>query len=321
MTARIAAPFSDSRARKLYEELAFALLRTNSATLKAWGSRSAGQLVKLTGRRVSVLSSLVVRLGKGSASELRDMFSAWREGMGSTHFGDRASAAIDSSIAIARGSAKVVGGIGSALMDNPRTNAPKVVAAFLGFYAGSGGVDGNGGIPDLDLLAGIDAHRSILTHSIIAGIVAEGVLLAAADLAAQVYDKLPADHDPLWDKLAKAASPLTEALAAGTSAGIAYHLLVDAGIQPAPYHGLPFEMPMAGHQAFMTANGLAEGADVAKRSKPHSSAEIIQSGLMGKSTGRKVVDAVANVATQSAEYLRDFWRGSMPSLKTTPRER
>lgn len=58
-----------------------------------------------------------------------------------------------------------------------------MLAAFLGFYAGSGGVDGDGGIPDLDLLAGIDAHRSILTHSILAGVVAEGLLRLHTELA------------------------------------------------------------------------------------------------------------------------------------------
>jgi len=53
-------------------------------------------------------------------------------------------------------------------------------------------------------------------------------------------------------------------LAAGASAGIAYHLLVDAYIQPAPYHSLPLSMPIEGHQVAMAANGAAERLDAAR---------------------------------------------------------
>ena len=172
-----------------------------------------------------------------------------------------------------------------------------MLGAFLGFYAGSGGIDGNGGIPDLDLLAGIGAHRSILTHSILAGIVAEGALLSIADLATQVHERLPFDHDPLWDTLAEGASPLVESLAAGTSAGIAYHLLVDAFIQPAPYKDLPFSMQIEGHQAAMAANGMAEGIASVSNGADRDPVVILQNGLPEKSTGRKFVDGIASAAS------------------------
>lgn len=115
---------------------------------------------------------------------------------------------------------------------DPKRTAPAVIGAVLGFSAGSGGLDGNGGIPDLDLLAGIGSNRSPLTHTLIAGILAEGLLLALADLAAEVHGRLPHDHDPLWDGLARIGRPLTHNLAIGTGAGLAYHLLVDAFVQP-----------------------------------------------------------------------------------------
>ena len=40
------------RLRRILEELRFALSRTDSKTLREWGGRSAGRLVKLTGKRV-----------------------------------------------------------------------------------------------------------------------------------------------------------------------------------------------------------------------------------------------------------------------------
>lgn len=300
--------FSDMRSRIIYEELTFALSRTDSAAIKGWGGRSAKRLVNLAGRRLKSLSHLAASLGKATASEFRGIVAAWREDRTGSHVGDRTALAIDGSISIARSGAKLIGGVSSALIEDPKTNAPRVVASFLGFYAGSGGVDGNGGIPDLDLLAGIDAHRSILTHSILAGVIAEGMLLAAADLASLVHDNLPVNHDPLWDKLANAASPLTESLAAGTSAGIAYHLLVDAGIQPAAYHGLPFEMPMEGHQTVMGANGLAETADVTNRFKRNEPMEIVHSGALEKTTGRKVVDTASEATAHASTFMKNIWQ-------------
>jgi hypothetical protein len=60
---------------------------------------------------------------------------------------------------------------------------------------------------------------------------------------------------------------IAEQLAVGTSSGIAYHLAVDATLQPAAYHGIPFSMPMEGHQTFMAINALTEGADAVARSQ------------------------------------------------------
>jgi hypothetical protein len=53
----------------------------------------------------------------------------------------------------------------------------------------------------LDLEFGIGAHRSIFTHSIIAGSVVEGSLYGIATLVGLTYSHLPALHDPLWDAI------------------------------------------------------------------------------------------------------------------------
>lgn len=286
------------RSRRFYDELAFALSRLDRVTLAGWGRRSGTRLLLLTGRRVGGLAKLASLLARTGGSELLGLLSAVRQRRLSGHVGDRTAEAIDGTLAIGREGTRVVASVARALSRNPKANAPAVLGALLGFSAGSGGLDGNGGLPDLDLLAGIGAHRSPLTHTIIAGIVVEGLLLALADLAAEVHGRLPVDHDPLWDGLAKIGRPLTESLAIGTSAGLAYHLLADAFVQPGTYHGLPIEMPLEAHQAGLAINGAAEGADAAGRAKQHQPVEIVQGGMSERSAGRRTVDTVAGLASR-----------------------
>ena len=235
------------------------------------------------------------------------VLSASRQGRLSAHVGDRTAAAIDGTISLGRDGTRLIAGVARALVRDLKVTAPAVLGGLLGFSAGSGGLDGNGGIPDLDLLVGIGAHRSPLTHTIIAGIVAESLLLALADLAAEVHGKLPHGHDPLWDGLARIGRPLTESLAIGTSAGLAYHLLVDALIQPAALHGLPVEMPIEGHQTIMAASGLAEGANAAGQFGRRTSTEIVQGGPPKKSTGRRVVDGASEVAERLSRWVGFSW--------------
>lgn len=286
------------RSRRLYDELTFAISRLESDALADWGMRSGTRLLLLTGRRVGGLAKLASLLARAGGSELLGLLAAVRQSRLSGHVSDRAAAAIDNTLTIGREGMRAVAHVARALSRDPKANAPAVLGALLGFGAGSGGLDGNGGLPDLDLLAGIGAHRSPLTHTIIAGIVVEGLLLALADLAAEVHDRLPADHDPLWDSLAKIGRPLTESLAIGTSAGLAYHLLVDSFVQPGAYHDLLIEMPMEAHQAGQAINGVAEGADAAARAKQHRPMEIVQDGLPTRSAGRRTVDAVAGLASR-----------------------
>jgi hypothetical protein len=305
LTQEFSERISASRAALLYSELAFALSRLESEALKGWGTRSASRLLMLTGRRVGGLAKLATMLGRAGFDELACAFLATRQRRLSTHVGDRAAAAIDGTISLGRDGIRLMAGVARALVRDPKAMAPTVLGGLLGFSAGSGGLDANGGIPDLDLLVGIGAHRSPLTHTIIAGIVAEGLLLALADLAAEVHGKLPHGHDPLWDGLAQVGRPLTQSLAIGTSAGLAYHLLVDALIQPAALHGLPVEMPLEGHQTIMAASGLAEGANAAGQPGRRSPVEIVVGGPPQISTGRQMVDAVAHAASAGAAVARN----------------
>lgn len=252
---------------KLFHELKTALAGTNSADLKAWGGRSAAQLPFITARRVKNLGALVSSIVRFTGKELVDAVRAISEGRSGAHFSNRSAAAMDGSIEIKNRVTKTASAISSALYSDPKSNAPGVLALATGFLAGSGGMDANGGIPDSDLALGIGWHRSPFTHSIIAGAVVEGAILALVDLTGVIHDKLPPGYDPFWDKLLVAKENIAARLSEGASAGIAYHLGVDATLQPGAYHGLPISMPMEAHQALLAANAAAEGIDTVNKKK------------------------------------------------------
>jgi hypothetical protein len=289
------------RVKRLYGELAFALSRTDGTMLRGWGGRAASRLFHLGARRVGGLAQLISGLARFGGKEVGGFYQALRGSRFGAHAGQRTAAVIDGAIAVGSESRRFLTGIGRALLRDPKGMAPKVLGAFLGFNTGSGGLDGNGGIPDLDLLAGIGYHRSPLTHTIIAGIVAEGMLLAIVDLAAEIHSRLPHDHDPLWDSLARIGRPFMESASISLSAGIAWHLLVDAGIQPAPYHDLPFSMPIEAHQAVFAANGAAEGVDAARRAERTQRGPILlePNEKQQRTIGERVVDGVTKTARRT----------------------
>ena len=157
--------------------------------------------------------------------------------------------------------------VGRLLARDPGRILPEIIGAVFGFLAGSGGLDGNGGLPDLDLALGVGFHRSALTHSVLIGCAAEAVLLSLDRAVALVHRHLPRHHDPAWDELLSYFQRTTRAARGGTSVGLAFHLGVDGLLQPAAVKGLPFAAPMALHQAFLAGNAALEAAAL-PRSEP-----------------------------------------------------
>lgn len=313
---------NEQRTARLYEELRFAIGRTDVMVMKDWGKRGAARMVFLTARRIGGLVSLVAGLARFGGREFIDQVKAIGAGEGARHFGRRSAAAIDGGIAVSRETRRIVKVICTELLRDPKRTAPKLLGALIGVGTGSGGIDGNGGVPDLDLLAGIGYHRSPLTHTIIAGIVLEGLLLALVDLASEVHHRLPHDHDPLWDKLAEIGRPFAESASVGLSAGIAYHLMVDAIFQPGTYHGMPFEMSAEAHQAVFAANAATEGADAAKRATRERKMGVLLEGSSersAKTTGEAVVAKAAEVMGASANAARKSGAALMQWMRTKAR--
>ena len=152
--------------------------------------------------------------------------------------------------------------VARALAANPREVAPELFIIVLTSLLVSGGPDGDGGAPDWDLMAGIGAHRSPLTHSIILGSALETGIFSLLTLVSLVHDKLPAKRDPWWDLAHSWSERIATRAAQGASIGMAYHLLEDGLLQPGTYHDLPFSMPLEAHQGLFVLNAKLEALDV-----------------------------------------------------------
>jgi len=255
------------RLQRLQRELAFAWERTSREDVMAWGKASGSGFVTATARRVKNVASLLGRAAKFVSNEAIVGYAAWQEKCLQSHLKSRVA---DAGNALQRTYHSVAGfgdQFAQAFRTDPKNAGVQLLTLVATSVAVSGGADGDGGAPDLDLMFGIDAHRSILSHSILMGAALEAGILSLLGAVKLVYDKLPDHHDGLWDDLHDISITVSQAASMGVSVGMAYHLLVDGLVQPAPYHDLPVDLPMEGHQAIFVANGVAEAVDAGKKSK------------------------------------------------------
>ncbi len=271
----VALQLSTTREARLLREFQAAIGATSAEDLKAWGGRTVSFLGEVTIRRGKNFGSLVSWIWDFLTKETEGLLKAIRQNETLPHLKVRATAAHDQAQALGRDFAALYDTLSSNLQSRPKETAPKLVAGVLGFLVGSGGVQGDGGVPDLDFLGGIGAHRSILTHSVIAGVIVETLVLGILDLSRTVYRNLPENHDPLWEDLNNVSGDVFAALSTGLSAGIAYHLGVDATIDgDGTYKDLPVSLPQVGHQAILGANAAVEAIDAWKRAAEKPSNEI-----------------------------------------------
>ncbi len=253
--------------QSILQELQYALANTSGKDMQVWASRAAVRPIFLAARRIHGLGQTALRVGSWSASEVKNLLAAHRNNALKQYVTDYMTATSNGAQSLKNTWENKQQEWSKAFRTNPKQTAATLMAAFLGFQTGSGGLDGNGGIPDLDLLYSIGAHRSPLSHSIVAGVMVEAMLLASADLITVVYKNLPDAHNPQWDNLHTASQNIMQTMSVGISLGISYHLAVDGLLQPASYKGLPFSMPLEGHQALFTLNAYLEGHDALKRGK------------------------------------------------------
>lgn len=259
----------------MLREFQAAIGATSAEDLKSWGGRTASILGEVTIRRGKNFGSMVGWIWDFLTKETEGLLKAIRGGETLPHLKARATAAHDQALLLGREFTALYDTLSSSLQNRPKETAPKLVAGVLGLLVGSGGVQGDGGVPDLDFLGGIGAHRSILTHSVIAGVIVETLVLGILDLSRAVYKNLPEDHDPLWEDLNNVSGDVFAALSTGLSVGIAYHLGVDATVDgDGTYKDLPVSLPGAGHQAILGANAFAEATDAAKRATEKTVNEI-----------------------------------------------
>lgn len=244
---------------RLKSEFAYALSKTDRQQIRAWGIRSAKLFGAVFVKRIVNLATLLSKITTGTANEVLNALDAFSKGRLGEHLGERRTAIARALEAIQETSAQAFQTIQSNLSSNPTDSATRLFSTVIGFYAGSGG-NGNGGIPDLDLMAGIGAHRSIFTHSIIAGAFVETAVMSLVDLSSVIHKELPQEHTPFWDKLLEYQNISGNAFVTGASLGIATHLGIDTTIDGfTPYKDLPISLPMSVHEALMGLNAVAEG--------------------------------------------------------------
>jgi len=266
----------DDRAKRILFELEVALKQLSAAELATIVlAKGTSDFAASILRRGVNIARLIGSLEEATQREAQNGASAWKAGPEafSSYVNERVSSGVSS---IRNVGEKLVSAIGR-IKDDPASELTKICVVAIAALASSGGIDGNGGLPDIDIpLMGIEAHRSPFTHSILIGAGVETVVSVFIRIALLTHSKLPSDHDPVWDQFAKHAPELLEAISKGTSLGLAYHLMVDGLLQPAPYHGLPIEMPLLAHQAILAANGFAEGLDAFHRKllSPKSPASV-----------------------------------------------
>lgn len=271
----VALQLTATREQRLLQEFRAAISATSSQDLNAWGGRTVSILGEVTIRRGKNFGALLTRVWEFLTKETEGLLKAIRQGDTLPHLKARRAAANDQAHALGSDFKAIFDTLSSNLQNRPKETASKLVAGVFGFLVGSGGVQGDGGIPDLDLLGGIGAHRSIFTHSVIAGIVVETLILGIIDLSRTIHRNLPENHDPLWDELSSAGGEIFAVLSTGLSAGIAYHLGVDTTIDGGgTYKDLPFSLPDVGHQTILGANAAMEAIDVGKRATTKPSDEI-----------------------------------------------
>ena len=248
-----------SRFERMAKELDYAIRHTSREDMAALLGHLARDGGSALVRRIKGLLNLGEKILSGSADELQGMLKAYSADHLADHIKKRAGAASAITSATVSRGATSFSSLVHDLIANPTQAGPKLLVLVLSSVVVSGGVDGNGGVPDLDIpLMGIGEHRSPFTHSIIIGSLLEAGLLTLTRIVLGTHKNLPTEHDPLWDTMAQKSAELLTVAGQGASIGIAYHLLIDAVVQPGAYHGLPFDMPMEAHQVILAANSVSE---------------------------------------------------------------
>jgi hypothetical protein len=254
-----------SRYQQLEKELRYALNNTEKEEIKQWARCTALVFPKITFRRAKNVAEVIGITAKGTAVESKNFITAGLERRLFSHAKQRT---IDlgvftiESYQCIRGLSK---NIKVMVNENPKKMGIQMFLAMMGFNIGGGGIDGDGGIPDLDLLISIGHHRSIFTHSVLPMIIIEGVFISLIGLVNLVHNNLPSKHDPLWDDIKRNNESVLESFYTGMSLGLAYHLGIDATIQGGgSYNDLPFSTTNFGHRLIAGLNSITEFIDSSK---------------------------------------------------------
>ncbi|MBS82955.1 MAG: hypothetical protein CMD65_02340 [Gammaproteobacteria bacterium] len=255
------------RVEKLYLEFLNAWNKTSSDDKKEWVFSSIKLFGKLTLRRSKGFVKALFGIISFSFSETVDFGKAIYKNNAYSHIKIKK---IQFFKFVKKAREKTINGAKNViwmLKNNPNEAGPLIVLGVLGFFIGSGGFDGDEGIPDLDIaVGGIGNHRSIFFHSIISAVFLETMIFSSVKAIKIIHSNLDENHDKLWDDIL-GYEKWAEAFVSGACIGIAYHLMVDGTIQGnKAYVDLPIkDLSMETHNTILVSNSIAEGIDVEKK--------------------------------------------------------
>lgn len=216
MTSTNDRKFSPARLERIQRELRLAMKDVPSHELSAWGRRSAGLFGSAGVRRTRELLEFGGSVLRWSHSEVTNLGRETFAGRGLTHLSERLRALRDNTGAAAKAARLWVSDTIRALRRDPREAAPRLVASVITQLTGGERVDGKPGSAEIAMNS-VDVARNVakpagFAGDIIAGAALEAGFFALVDLARMLADRLPADHDPLWDRLIAGRGWMEQAL-------------------------------------------------------------------------------------------------------------
>ncbi len=254
------------RYQNLFDEFIFAIKQMESVDIVTVTKEIPKIFIHITKRRVKGFCITISNMVKGLFKISRDTYSNYKQGNIKQYTLDSVNNCKEKIKVIYAKLLKVC----KFGKQNPKEfitkYGPFLLAFALGINFGSGGLDGDGGLPDLDLEFGIGAHRSILSHGIVMGITAECAIIIISLLSDIVLKKLPDEHDIFWDNVHNKKQEIIHGLLMGVGAGLAYHLTIDGTLDIKSYSDLPFHnVPIEGHQFIMLSQAGVEGIDISNK--------------------------------------------------------
>ena len=145
--SKLPANFSEIRRRRLRRELKIALENSSKSDLSAWGIRSGRVLVGAGIRRFRNIGKL---LAKGYEVVVGEKTKFQESESASKYVSSRSKDLSESAKSIPSSAAGLWKKAANYTRTNPKKAASQIALLCLGFGVGSGGPDGDGGIPDLD---------------------------------------------------------------------------------------------------------------------------------------------------------------------------
>ena len=259
-------PTVQARLVRLQRQLEFAWNAAPDGTATRWALSLPEIFATVTWRRGRNIIGLISTAGRETSRVALALYRAHQRGDLQEQVALELTDIGDTLRRKSKAAANTVEALYNAVVADPRGTAPQLITMVVSALVVSGGPDGDGGAPDLDLMLGIDAHRSIFSHSILMGATLETGLIAIVSLANQVHGYLPNDHDPAWDMLSAHLGQIGNSALRGMSVGLAYHLAFDGIVEPAAYKDLPVDdAPMAAHEGVILTNAAAEAVDASHK--------------------------------------------------------